>query len=196
MNLQAVCTLPERIYLSGFGEILKHGMIQSTKYYREISEQAEHLRNRDLAALEEIIYNSCKIKRAVVEEDPTEKGIRALLNFGHTLGHAIEKCLDFSLYHGECVALGYVCAAYISYRRGYITMEELADIEKVTKTLALPVRWSNLPIDDILAATRNDKKMDGNAVKFILLHAVGDAYIDKTVTTNEMKDALNYLETV
>ncbi len=196
MNLQALCTLPERIYLSGFGEIIKHGMIQSAAYYEAITGQTELLCNRDLAALEEIIYKSCEIKRAVVEEDPTEKGIRALLNFGHTLGHAIEKCLNFSMYHGECIALGYVCATYISCRRGYITEEELADLERVTKALGLPTRQSNLPVEDILAATRNDKKMDGNAVKFILLHAVGDAYIDKTVTMDEMKDALHYLETV
>ncbi len=196
MNLQVLSTLPERIYLSGFGEIIKHGMIQSAPYYREISDQAQQLCNRDLSAMEEIIYKSCEIKRAVVEEDPTEKGIRALLNFGHTLGHAIEKCLDFSLYHGECVALGYVCAAYISCQRGYITREELAGIEQITRALDLPIRQTNLPVEDILAATRNDKKMDGNTVKFILLHAIGDAYIDKTVTMDEMKDALHYLETI
>lgn len=196
MNLQVLTTLPDRIYLSGFGEIIKHGLIQSSEYYKEIADKADYLYNRDMAALEEIIYKSCEIKRRVVEEDPTEKGIRALLNFGHTLGHAIEKCLDFSMYHGECVALGYVCAAYISFRRGYITREELAGIENMTTALDLPVRRDALPVEEILAATRNDKKMDGDAVKFILLHAVGEAYIDKTVTMDEMKDALHYLEKV
>lgn len=196
MNLQVLSSLPDRIYLSGFGEIIKHGLIQSADYYREITDQAEHLRGRELATLEDIIYKSCEIKRKVVEEDPTEKSIRALLNFGHTLGHAIEKCLDFSLFHGECVTLGYVCAAYISFQRGYITREELAGIESVTTALDLPVRRSELPVEQILAATRSDKKMDGNAVKFILLRAIGEAYIDKTVTMDEMKDALHYLETV
>ena len=140
--------------------------------------------------MEEMIAVSCRIKRDVVEEDPTEKGVRAILNMGHTLGHAIEKQAGFSLYHGECVSIGCVASAAISRERGFITEAEFNRIRDAFAKLDLPVEVSGLDAAAVLFDVRNDKKMEAGVVKFILLQRIGDAVIDRTVTFEEMEQAL------
>ena len=108
MNMSVLKSLSKRLFNSGFGEIIKHGLIKDKEYYNWLKDNADRIKALDPAALEHMIYVSCNIKREVVENDPKEKGERALLNFGHTLGHAIEKEMNFSLYHGECVVLGMI----------------------------------------------------------------------------------------
>ena len=138
----------------------------------------------------EMVYESCLIKADVVNNDPTEKGERALLNFGHTLGHAVEKSMNFSLYHGECVALGMVCASYISKERGYISEDDYVAIKKMLKKYGFPTKVEGLDIFSILEVSKSDKKMENGVVKFILLKQLGDAIIDKTVTYDEMTQSL------
>ena len=125
MNLSVLNTLPAQQISSGMGEIIKHGLIKNQNYFSYVKENATEIQALNMGILEEVIYGSCEIKRQVVENDPKEQGERALLNFGHTIGHAIEKLSDFSLYHGECVALGMVSAGYISWKLGMITKEEI-----------------------------------------------------------------------
>lgn len=194
MNLSTLNTLPEREFYSGFGEIIKHGLIKDKAYYIWLKENADRILSKDLNTLEELIYRSSEVKRHVVENDPKEKGERALLNFGHTLGHSIEKYLDFKLLHGECVALGMVAAAYISRKRGMISEEELREIEAVLAQYHLPVSYQELDTEKILAFMKNDKKMIAGKIKFILLDGIGNAVIDKTVTDAEMAEALKYLK--
>lgn len=117
MNLSLLQTLEERQYFSGFAEIMKHGLIKDALFYEWLIENMYEICERDLNVLQEMLMRSCTIKKLVVEKDPMEQGERALLNFGHTVGHAIEKAKNFTLYHGECVALGAVAAAYISWKR-------------------------------------------------------------------------------
>ena len=122
INIETLKTLPIRENLSGMGEIIKHGFIKDKGYLKWLNDNSEHILNLEYDALEYMICESCMIKRAVVEYDPKETlGERALLNFGHTLGHAIEKNSNFSLLHGECVALGMLAALEISYTKGYIS---------------------------------------------------------------------------
>ena len=118
------------------------------------------------------------------------KGERALLNFGHTLGHAVEKLMNFSLYHGECVALGMICASYISKERGYITDSDYAAIRAMLKKYGFPTKVEGLDIFSVLEVSRSDKKMEKGVVKFILLRELGNAVIDRTVTCDEMTQAL------
>ena len=137
-----------------------------------------------------MIYVSCNIKREVVENDPKEKGERALLNFGHTLGHAIEKEMNFSLYHGECVVLGMIAALNICVELGTITGEERDDALNTFALYECPDHVTGIKIDDVIAVSKNDKKMDAGKVKFILLKSVGDAYIDRDITDDQMRRAL------
>ena len=194
-NTASLLTLTEEQYLSGMGEIIKHGLIKNRSYYDWIQEHTEQILLRDKDICGAMILESDKIKRDVVEQDPTEKGERALLNFGHTLGHAIEKLMNFELLHGQCVALGCVGAVYLSARRGEISMEMVQRVCEDFIRFGLPVSLQNMELrpEDILAATKKDKKMDSGAVKFILLHQIGDAFIDSTVSDQEILDTLCWM---
>lgn len=187
-NIGTLLSLDAEQYASGMGEVIKHALIKSRSYFDMLCANEEKIVARDLLTLEEVVYESNLIKRAVVEEDPKEHGARALLNFGHTLGHAIERCSDFSLSHGQCVALGCLCALRLSEAT---TKEENAAVEKLMARSGLSLKLT-LPLraDEILAATKKDKKMDKGKVKFIRLRALGDACIDMNVTDEMMRDAL------
>ena len=191
MNLSVLGSLSERLFNSGFGEIIKHGFIRDKEYYTWLKENIQHIKSHDYDALENMIAISCNIKRRVVELDPTEKGDRALLNFGHTLGHAIEKLKNFELYHGECVVLGMVAALEISRTRQLISDAEYEDAINTFKAYKFPVTVDGISVEDVIKVSKNDKKMDAGKIKFILLDRIGNAYIDKTVTDDEMRAALS-----
>ena len=191
MNLSVLGSLSERLFNSGFGEIIKHGFIKDKEYYTWLKENIQHIKSHDYDALENMIAISCNIKRRVVELDPTEKGDRALLNFGHTLGHAIEKLKNFELYHGECVVLGMVAALEISRTRQLISDAEYEDAINTFKAYNFPVTVDGISVEEVIKVSKNDKKMDAGKIKFILLDRIGNAYIDKTVTDDEMRAALS-----
>lgn len=193
MNVSCLDTLSERIYLEGMGEVVKHGLIKDKDFYSYLKTHGESILKRDKDTLEYVLYVNCNIKRMVVENDFREKGERALLNFGHTLGHAIEKLVHFGMYHGECVAVGCVAASYISYRRGYLTKAELQDICDVIASNGLPVCVSHVTADEVIAAAKHDKKMDSGVIKFILLRQIGEAFICRDVTEEEMREALAWI---
>lgn len=193
MNLSTLLTLNDREFVSGLGEIIKHGLIKDADYYQWINENKELIQTKDNAILHEMVFKSCIIKRDVVEKDPKELGDRALLNFGHTIGHAVEKLMEFKLFHGECVALGMVTAGYISHKRGYITKQQFDNLESLLQYFNLPVKVSGLSAEEIFQVTRNDKKMESGKLKFILLKSIGNAVIDTTVTKEEIVESIEYI---
>ncbi|WFR54742.1 3-dehydroquinate synthase [Anaerocolumna sp. AGMB13025] len=193
MNLKTLLTLNDAQFFSGFGEIIKHGLIKDREYYYWLKENRQLLIKRDINTLFDMIYKSCLIKREVVEKDPKELGDRALLNFGHTIGHAVEKLMEFKLLHGECVAVGMVAAGYLSWKRNHITEEDFSDLVNTLKEYHLPTTVSGIKAVDILKTALHDKKMDAGQIKFILLDEIGKAYMDTTVTETEMLDAINYI---
>lgn len=192
-NVSTLLTLSEEQFASGMGEIIKHGLIQDRAYYDWIVKYRDLIVSRDLNICEQMIRRSDEIKRAVVEADPKEQGLRAILNFGHTLGHAIEKLMDFQMLHGHCVGVGALAAAFLSCQRGYITMEEVENLRQLMKAFHLPAEVQGLQPIDIIGATKNDKKMESGTIKFILLKKMGEAFIDSTVTEDEMARALSYI---
>lgn len=185
-SISALKTLDAVQYASGMGEVIKHALIQSRDYLDYLKENASGLAVRDMGVLEETVYQSNLIKRAVVEDDPKEQGIRATLNFGHTLGHAIEKCSNFSYSHGQCVAFGTLCAMRISG----ISEQETELVRSLMAQSGLETKLKPMPVDEILAASKKDKKMDKGQVKFILLNRLGKARIDTGVTDEMMRSAL------
>ena len=190
INVNTVKTLSERQYHSGLGEVIKHGLIRDKAYFEWMKDNKEAVAKMEDEALAYMIEGSCEIKRAVVEEDPKEHGVRALLNFGHTLGHSIEKLMNFSLAHGECVAVGSLLAADISCQRGYISEEENKEIKELYAYFDFPVLPEELKAEDIVKETRHDKKMEHGKIKFILLDKVGEATIYQDVTPEEMLTVL------
>lgn len=191
MNLSVLTTLPRQQLSSGLAEIIKHGCIKDKAYFTWLKEHMSDVFAMDMDVLEKMIYRSCQIKRDVVERDPKEKGERALLNFGHTIGHAVEKLADFTLYHGECVAIGMAAAAYLSVKKGLIPTDDMESIKSLLQEAELPLTVKNQDSKAILAATKNDKKMEAGRIKFILLHAVGDAYIDMELSDEELLEAIS-----
>lgn len=190
MNAAVLSTLSERQFYSGFAEVMKHGLIKDEAFYLWLIENMYEICERNLDTLQEMLYHSCEIKKQVVEKDPTEKGDRALLNFGHTIGHAIEKAKNFSLFHGECVALGAVAAAFISYKRNMIKMEEYYEIRDMFVPFNLPISVDDIDPAEIVKLTRSDKKMEAGKIKFVLLKKVGKAVIDDSVTEAEILEAV------
>lgn len=191
MNISTLNSLSDRQYASGFAEVMKHGLIKDASFYSWLIENMYEIEDKDTDVVLEMVKRSCEIKKAVVEKDPTEKGDRALLNFGHTLGHAIEKAKGFTLTHGECVALGCVAAAFISWKKELIAMEEYYEIRDMFVPFNLPISVENLEPSEVIKLTKSDKKADGDKIKFILLKKIGKAFIDTTVTEEEMNAALN-----
>ena len=192
INLDTLNTLPDREYFSGFGEIIKHALIKDSDYFTYLYNNYNAALSRDMAIVEEIIYRSCQIKQQVVEHDPTEQGERALLNFGHTIGHAIEKEMNFSLLHGECVAIGALSAALLSKQHGFITEGQLNDIIELFSLYQLNT-MVQVDANAILSHVKHDKKMDAGSIKFILLKSIGTAFIDKTLSDKELFDAISFI---
>ena len=193
MDLSTLKSLPPRQFSSGMAEIIKHGLIQDRTYYQWLSDRSQAVMAGDYDALLSMIGESCRIKQHVVEEDPTEQGIRAWLNFGHTVGHAVEKLMDFQMSHGECVAVGCAAAARLSCSRGFLSEADCGKIEHLFGLYGLPVRVQGLAPEDILRTTRMDKKMEAGAIRFVLLRRNGEAYVAKDVSDEELLGAIRYI---
>ena len=193
MNLSVLNTLDPEQFSSGMGEILKHGLIKNRTYFKWCMKHADEIYAKDYDTLLTMIVESCKIKRDIVEKDPTEKGDRALLNFGHTLGHAVEKLKNFEMLHGHCVAIGCIAAMKISSERGIISEDELKYTEYCFEKFHLPVRIHDICAEDILQISKSDKKMEAGKIKFVLLHEIGDAYVEKNVSDTELLAAAEYI---
>ena len=193
MNLNTLKTLPEDQFASGMGEVLKSGLIRDARFYEWTINHMSEIQERIYPVLVKMVRKCCEIKAAVVESDPTEQGERALLNLGHTVGHAVEKLKNFELLHGQCVALGTIAAAYISFKRGCLSTEKFYEIRDMNVGFDLPIFFNGLDNEAVLQTTKSDKKMDNGKIKFILLKKIGQAYIDKTVTDEEILDAIQFI---
>lgn len=190
MNIGALKELDDRQFYAGFAEVMKHGLIKDASFYEWLLENMYEIHDRNSEVLEEMIMRSCSIKKLVVEKDPTEKGDRALLNFGHTIGHAIEKAMKFEMLHGECISLGMVTAAYISWKHNWLSMEEYYEVRDMFVPFHLPISIDTIDPEEIVRLSKSDKKMEAGQIKFVLLKKVGKAVIDRNVTDEEILDAV------
>ena len=175
MNLGTLNSLDDYNFACGMGEVIKSALIADANFYQWIKDNKDAVLAKDYDSLAYTVSSCCQIKGHVVEIDPKEKGIRAYLNFGHTLGHSIEKLSEFKLGHGQCVAIGMVCAMHLSKKLGYINESEILDVINVLKEYNLPVSVAGLKDTDILSASKSDKKMTDSKIKFIILKNIGEA---------------------
>ena len=185
-------TLPEREIRSGFAEIIKHCLIADAEKWNEIRQKDFEEQNWT-----DLIAHSVKIKQQVVDEDPTEKGLRKILNFGHTLGHAVETCFlnksaSQRLYHGEAIAVGMIMESYLSFSRKMIDQQTLTDIEEFLFATYGKVNIQPEDIEEIIALTRQDKKNKGKEVRFSLLSGAGKCAFDVVVSASEMRKSIAY----
>ncbi len=193
MNTSLLHSLDDVQFQSGMGEVIKSGLIQNQEFYYWLKNNYQQIVSLQDDILEKMIFESCKIKKYVVETDPMEQGIRAYLNFGHTIGHAVEKLSDFSLYHGQCVAIGMVGAAFLSLKRGGITQSEYEDIIETISSFLLPVYASGFESVSVREAMKSDKKTVGDKIKFVILNKIGEASIDTDFTNEELLEAISVI---
>ncbi|NLK21009.1 MAG: 3-dehydroquinate synthase [Epulopiscium sp.] len=194
INLNTLRTLPKNQLSSGMGEVIKHGLILDRDYFSFIEDSSHLIFNLDKTALESIIKRSCQLKAGVVSQDEKESGLREILNFGHTIGHSIETLLNFKLLHGECVSIGIVGAAYISYKKNLITKDALDRIERTLKCYDLPTRIDCLNPEDIYNQMLLDKKTKNNIIHFVLLSPLGQAIRTGDLTSDLIKAAISYIQ--
>ncbi|MRV75051.1 3-dehydroquinate synthase [Duganella sp. FT92W] len=179
-------TLPDRELSAGLAEVIKHGAIIDAEFFDWIEANIEKLVARDKASLAYAIARSCEIKADVVRQDEREGGLRAILNFGHTFGHAIEAGLGYGAWlHGEAVGCGMVMAADLSHRMGLIDADTVERVRKLVKAAGLPTVAPDLGAQRWLGLMEVDKKNEGGAIKFILLKPLG-----KPSITNAPQDLL------
>ena len=189
-------TLPEKEYSSGMAEVLKAGLIKDGSFYEWLINSFQQINEHEDEFVSEMIARSIAVKKFYVEKDPYEKNERAILNFGHTVGHALEKYTDFKYSHGECVALGSVAAAYISWKKDYLTMEEFYEIRDMFVPFGLPISLPDINIDRIIEYMRSDKKNTSDGFKFILLKKIGKGMISTDVTEQEIREAIDQINYV
>ncbi len=173
-----LATLPPREYAAGLAEVVKHGAIRDADYLGWIEANAAALLARDPAALVHAVRRSCEIKAEVVARDERESGLRAVLNFGHTFGHAIETAMGYGTWlHGEAVAAGMVLAARLSVALGRIDAADAVRLENLLARLGLPVAAPAIDPERWLELMGRDKKNQGGRITFVLLAALGRAEI-------------------
>lgn len=175
-DISTLNTLPDRELSCGLAEIIKHGAIADTDYLNQVEQWMPRLLARDAEALALVVKRSCEIKADVVSKDEREGGLRAILNFGHTFGHAIEAGMGYGQWlHGEAVGCGMVIAAQLCMRMGRLSPDEAARLKKIVIEAKLPAIPPALGVDRFLELMAHDKKNDAGAIKYVLLSGLGHA---------------------
>lgn len=192
IDTQYLETLPQSEMRSGLAEMLKHGLIYDASYWQQFL----NLKSIDYADFDELIYRSVEIKNEIVIQDPTEKNIRKALNFGHTLGHAIESYFLESeskktLLHGEAIAVGMILESYISLHKNLINNEEYTEIKTTIRSIYDDVTFEETDIDPILQLLVHDKKNEYGLIQFALIEGIGKIRINQLVENKLILDAFN-----
>lgn len=190
-DMAQLSTLPDRELSAGLAEVIKYALLGDLDFLLWLEENMDGLVGRDSALLAEAVYRSCVHKARIVANDEKEQGERALLNLGHTFGHAIESYLGYGVWlHGEAVATGMVMAADLSQRMGWISAEDLERTKKIIQRAHLPVKCPAIPLDEFLAYMAHDKKVLNGQLRLVLMKSLGQAVISKEFDVELMKQAI------
>ena len=190
-DMSQLSTLPDRELSAGLAEVIKYALLGDLDFLEWLEKNMDGLVGRDSALLAEAVYRSCAHKARIVANDEKEQGERALLNLGHTFGHAIESYLGYGVWlHGEAVATGMVMAADLSQRMGWISVEDLERTKKIIQRAHLPVKCPAIPLDEFLAFMAHDKKVLNGQLRLVLMKSLGQAIIAKEFDVELMKQAI------
>jgi 3-dehydroquinate synthase len=185
-------SLPERELSAGLAEVIKYGLIMDPPFFEWLEQNIDQLRNRQPQALAHAVRRSCEDKARVVGADERESGQRALLNLGHTFGHAIETGLGFGKWlHGEAVAAGMVLAARMSARLGHLEAAEVARIERLINRAGLPTEAPDLGAERYLELMGHDKKVQDGRLRLVLMKALGEAYVSADFDPEALRAVLS-----
>lgn len=189
-NLSAIDTLPTREYLCGLSEMIIHCIIKNNSLFEFIESNIQAIKSRNKDILQYLIKENCKIKIEIIEKDAFDFGIRKILNFGHTFGHGIEGVYLDKLYHGECVAIGSICAFYMAEEIGLINSFDRKRLELLFKNLGLPSSLKKLDVDSVYTYMLHDKKNNNGEFTFILPEKIGKVVEYKTNDIELIKKVL------
>lgn len=192
IDVETLKTLPKRELLAGIAEVIKYGVIRDKELFNFIEANREKILNLDSNILTHIIKRSCEIKAEIVSKDEREAGLRAILNFGHTIGHAIETVTEYKRFlHGEAVAIGMCVESRLSLMLGLIERDEVLRVRSVVDSFGLPSEMpAHIDINGILSSIQLDKKAVAGELKFILPEKIGSVRIHKGVAEKSIKEVL------
>jgi 3-dehydroquinate synthase len=192
-DTDTLATLPERELRAGFAEVIKHGAIRDAGFFGWLEQSHKAVLRRDAAAVAHAVRRCCEIKGEIVSADEREAGVRMYLNFGHTIGHAMEALAEYvGLLHGEAVAMGMVCAGQLSVKRAGLAAGELSRLKSLIAASNLPVSLGDgYRVDQLMEAMRLDKKARGGKAQFVLLKRIGEAFVSREVTDEDVQEVVN-----
>ena len=183
-------TLPARELANGLAEVIKSAVIRNKEFFAFLEENIARIKALDEVALEETVFQTARIKAEVVEKDEKESGLRGILNYGHTIGHAIETTSDFEVPHGGAIAIGMLAAARISNRMGILDEGALVRLKNIIEQADLPSELPGLKVAEIIQAIKHDKKVLRDKVRFALLRSIGEAFITDEVSPSLVEEVL------
>lgn len=190
-DLSYLNTLPEAEFNNGLAEIIKYGIIDDEKMFRLLENNLDQVKSKDPVLLLKIVETCCRIKKSIVEIDEKEQGLRRILNYGHTLGHAVEAESNFAISHGEAVALGMIAAARISENSDYLDSDSRKRIENLIIESGLTSHIpKNLATDRIISRLKMDKKKEGNVIHFVLLKKIGMPFVNGGIDDEMIKSII------
>jgi 3-dehydroquinate synthase len=191
IDLSTLKSLPKKELANGVVEMIKHGLIADCKLFEDLEKHSDQLLALDSAVVGKTIFESCRIKKDIVEQDEKEKGKRHLLNFGHTVGHALERLTDYSLSHGEAVAIGLLVESYFSLKLEAFDQNSFDRIKKILIRYGLPLQLpSRLSIPAILDAMALDKKSLRGQPRFVMIDAIGSPKIYDSSCCSHVEESL------
>ena len=184
-------TLDEKEISAGLAEIIKYGLIHDKEFLSWLNENIQNILKQDRAALGHAIQRSCQIKAEIVSADEKEQSIRAILNFGHTFGHAIELQTGYSQWsHGEAVAAGMVLASELSAKMSLISKEEVVMVKDLLTRAGLPIEPPNINAKDFITAMKSDKKVKDRKIQLVLLKKMGEAFLTSEYSEEDLLEIL------
>ena len=182
---QVLTTLPARELMAGMAEVIKYAVISDAGFFSYLQGASEKALRLDPATLSYVIKTCCAIKASITSKDETEKGIRSFLNFGHTIGHAVEALTSYRQYaHGEAVAMGMAAAAKLSSAWGYCPDAAYQQVKALLEQYGLPAALPSFPLDDYIASMLKDKKKSGDSIQMVLMHEIGKVVLEKISVSN------------
>ncbi|MCK8817494.1 3-dehydroquinate synthase [Natroniella sulfidigena] len=194
-DIKVLSTLEERELKAGLAEVIKYGVIWDEEFFTFLEDNYKEILALESQPLQHLIKLSCQIKAAVVAQDETERGLRAILNYGHTLGHALEAVTHYQHYrHGEGVAIGMVGAAKLANRIGWLDESDLIRQERLIENFGLPISFSQWSVDEICQALTKDKKVKDGVIRFILAKEIGEVEIIGDLEENLIKEVTQELK--
>jgi 3-dehydroquinate synthase len=189
-DISTLKTLSPRELSDGLAEIIKHGVILDGEFFSYLEENLDKIKSLDDQVLEKVVSRSAKIKAGIVEKDELDLGLRNILNYGHTVGHAIESVSELEIWHGEAVAIGMVVEARISNRLGILDKAEALRIRNIIARAGLPVALPELGVGQLIQAMKHDKKVLQGKLKFALPKSIGEAFITDEVSPSLIEKTL------